>query len=83
MAVQIASKSWSGSGVTVKVVNSDPAPRTVMVSLRVSVDGQPVDLTSSWTTIPAGTSGTVFLQAPGPVEFIADSPDPTVLIQSQ
>jgi hypothetical protein len=49
------------------------------VSLRVSVAGLFYDLVSDQTQIPAGATGTVLLQAPGTVEFIADSPDPTVM----
>ena len=79
MPVQITSKKALGSVVTVKVGNSDGVPRQVTVSLRVSVAGLFYDLVSDQTQIPAGATGTVLLQAPGTVEFIADSPDPTVM----
>ena len=81
MAVTIASMTSLGNVVTVNVYNKHSVPKLVTISLRVSVDGQLLDLTSLQTQIPAGTTAPVILQAPGEVEFIADSPDPTILEQ--
>jgi hypothetical protein len=78
--VQFTSKWASGSTVTVNVNNPYSVPKTVTVSLRVRVDGTLVDLMSDQTQIPPATTAPVVLQAAGPVEFTADSPDPTVMV---
>ena len=81
MSVTIASLTSLGNVVTVNVYNKHSVPKLVTISLRVSVDGQLLDLTSLQTQIPANTTTPVFLHAPGEVEFIADSPDPTILAE--
>ena len=80
MAVQIASKTASGSVVTVQVSNSSSHETTVSVSLHVRVAGQTIGITSGRTAIPANSTAPVTLQSPGTVEFIEDDPDPTVMI---
>ena len=80
MPVQLTSKSALGSTVTVHVSNPYSVPKTVTVTVRVRVNGNLVDLTSEQTQIPPASTAAVVLQADGPAEFTADSPDPTIMV---
>jgi hypothetical protein len=83
MALQLGAKSASGSVVSVEVSSTATSPKLVTVSLRVRVAGAFHDLTSEPTQIPGQGSAPVFLQAPGTVEYIVDSPEPAVMEWSE